>query len=221
MYNVPGAGGSNSIYVLKLPSKYIANSLEVDFPTYFSIASTVAVSTYSTNKTNWHQNLSYFELLQLTYQSKVSSSVSSINNGKSTVSVTNITLTNSTIWAFILFKFIANPSYYDSTFNFTVRSLNSYKQLIYIYEGPFAIQINVPSSSIHMIGLSTGDSDLLMLTTFNITYRVDEPIYTNSTSFIITPPHPAHLDAIDTLQCCLILSYSQLIECHSCTIGKQ
>lgn len=116
-------------------------------------------------------------------------------------------------------KLIINPSYYDNTYAFSVRSINTFKQLLYLYEGPLSIQINVPSQSIHMIGLTTEDSDLTMLTVHNITYRVDDPIYTNFTSFVITPPRPANLYAITTLQCCLILGYTQLIECNQCRTG--
>ena len=71
-----------------------------------------------------------------------------------------------------------------------------------------------------MTGLKTEDSDLTMLTVHNITYRVDQPIYLNSTSFVITPPKPANLYAVTTLKCCIFLNYNQLIECNPCRIGK-
>lgn len=38
LYNLPRAGGSQSIYILKLPSKFISTSLQIDFPPYFDIA---------------------------------------------------------------------------------------------------------------------------------------------------------------------------------------
>lgn len=93
-------------------------------------------------------------------------------------------------------------------------------QLINIYRGPLNIEINLPASGIHMIGLTTSDYDLVTLAVHNVTYRVDEPIYTNRTSFVINPANSQHLYAIQSLNCCLILNYTYYVECHPCKIGK-
>jgi len=114
-------------------------------------------------------------------------------------------------WLYLLIKFITNPSYYDSSIDFTVKSINFNHELQYIYVGPFNIQINIAPSSIHLVGLDASDSDLQTLAIYNITYRVDEPIYTNMTYFVITPPQGSPLFAITALNCCLILNFFQVV----------
>jgi hypothetical protein len=63
------------------------------------------------------------------------------------------------------------------------------------------------------------DNDLGILTTHNLTYRVDEAIYTNLTSIIIVPPQNNPLYALNKLDGCFYIN-SNLIECHSCQVGK-
>ncbi len=89
---------------------------------------------------------------------------------------------------FLVLRHITNPSYWDPSALFSVRSLGPQKQLFSLYEGGFDIKIGIPSSSIHMVGLETGENDLVMLTTFKLSYLIDTVIFTNITSLVLTPP---------------------------------
>jgi hypothetical protein len=84
----------------------------------------------------------------------VPSTVQLASFGAKTIAAQNITKGSGT-WCYIMFKFIINPSYYDKAYSFSVRCINLYKQLLYLYEGPLNIQINVPSNTVHMIGINT------------------------------------------------------------------
>ena len=92
------------------------------------------------------------------------------------------------VWAFLVLRYINNPSYWDPSASFSVRSLSPQKQILSLFSGGLDVKIGTPSSSIHMVGFETGESDLVMLTTFKLSYRIDTAIFTNATSLILTPP---------------------------------
>lgn len=69
MSSLPTAAGSKSIYMLKMPAKFLSNIVEIDFPFYYELNSNAKLSTYFSNSSVWDINLSYFDLLQQTYKS--------------------------------------------------------------------------------------------------------------------------------------------------------
>jgi hypothetical protein len=60
------------------------------------------------------------------------------------------------VWAFLVLRHITNPSYWDPSASFSVRSLSPQKQIFSLYEGGLDVRIGTPSSSIHMVGFETG-----------------------------------------------------------------
>jgi len=85
---------------------------------------------------------------------------------------------------------------------FRVLSIDSGKSLAYSYFGSLG-SLGLSAGSIHFIGLQVLDNDLGVLTTQNLTYRVDDYVYTNLTSIVITPPSSNPLYALSKLDCCL------------------
>lgn len=128
---IPDAAGASSIYVLQIPSKYVKIKMEIDLPTGFNVDTDVSVALYSSNNSLWLKNLSYFELLQRSYSNNLLVSVSANVNLKSKLTITNITL-QSTYWAFLIIKYVQNPSYFDGTQKFKLSSIDVSGNLLYV-----------------------------------------------------------------------------------------
>jgi hypothetical protein len=177
----------------------------------------VSVALYYSNNSQWLNNLSYFELLQRSYNNNSLVSVSANVNLKSILTVTNINI-QSAYWVFLLIKYIQNPSYFDNSQKFKLSSIDATGNLLYISYVKLR-SLGLEAASIHFVNLQLVDNDLGKLTIHNLTYRVDDAIYTNLTSIIIIPPKNNPLYALSKLDCCLYIN-SVLVECHSCQVGR-
>jgi hypothetical protein len=162
--------------------------------------------------------MSYFDVLQKSYSSPLKVSLTKSVGSQQIVTLDDLT-TPSGYWLFVLFRRIYNPPYYDPSQPFHLSSLNKARQLLYTYKGSADLRVSLSPQAIHFTGLTVGDSDLIMLTTHNLTYQVDQLLYTNLTSFVISPPSNSPLYALRYLGCCFYHNHI-LIECHQCTVGQ-
>lgn len=215
---IPLESGATAIYILQIKGQYVSDTLEVEFPEGFSLKGELTASAYWSNGTEIYK-MSYFDVLQKSYASLVKLSFTRSLGLHQAIDLANIT-TPSGYWLFVLFRFVYNPSYYDPSQSFLLGSLNQHRQLLYTYRGRANLQVNLPAQALHFSGLGVGDSDLIMLTTHNLTYKVDQLLYTNLTSFVIFPPSNSPLYALKQLDCCFHHN-NILIECHQCTVGRR
>jgi hypothetical protein len=130
----------------------------------------------------------------------------------------NITKQPAAHWLFLLLKFIVNPSYYDPSYQFSLSSINMWHELVYSYVEKLDVEISPPAGGLHFVEIEVGDNDLAMLTEHNLTYRIDQPIFTNLTSLVLVPPKNSPIFALKSVNCCLYIN-SVAVECHQCNIG--
>jgi hypothetical protein len=119
---------------------------------------------------------------------------------------------------YLICRFVANPVFYNTTQMFRVEMVDKWRQLKYRYEGAADMIVTDGAQGVHFVGLEVGDNDLEYLTEHNLTYKVDQPLLFNDTSFVIVPPEDSPLFALTYLNCCLLLN-SVPLECHECLIG--
>ena len=220
--SLPSQAGASSLLFLRIPSKYIYNCSSILLSLPLLLPSITPISLLFSNQSSL--NYTYFNALQITYKNHItdliiSSTLSSTINQMSTLNInisaysTNIT----TAWTYIIMSKVSNPSYSDPSQLTTIQAIDNSSYLMSNFNGYLPLPILPTADPVHFLHIWSSSTDLVSLTTLNLTYRLDTQLFLNRSSFVISFPKTEYSSfyAIPNISCCITVNYTQL-ECGQC-----